>query len=61
MDCAQAQELITALVDDELSGSERAAIEEHLKQCSSCRFARAQELALKTEVQRGRDRLKSAS
>ncbi|MGH7766381.1 MAG: anti-sigma factor family protein, partial [Candidatus Binatia bacterium] len=52
MDCAQAQELTTALVDDELSGPERAAIEEHIKQCSKCRFAHARELALKTEVQR---------
>jgi hypothetical protein len=38
MKCEEAQELVTALVDDELSSAERASIEEHLKDCSRCRF-----------------------
>jgi predicted anti-sigma-YlaC factor YlaD len=36
MKCEEAAELITALVDNEVSALERAAIEAHLKNCSSC-------------------------
>lgn len=50
MNCEEAQELITALVDDELSGSERASIEGHLRECARCQFAHRQERALKTAV-----------
>lgn len=50
MNCKEAQELITALVDDELSASELASIESHLRECVKCRFAHRQERALKTAV-----------
>lgn len=36
MKCEQAEELISALVDDELTGPERAEVEIHLKACPSC-------------------------
>jgi anti-sigma factor (TIGR02949 family) len=50
MTCDQAQELITALVDNELSASERAAIEGHLKECSNCRSVYTMEAVLKERV-----------
>jgi anti-sigma factor RsiW len=50
MKCAEAEELITGLVDDELSGSERASIEGHLKDCPRCQFVYDQEKALKRAV-----------
>jgi anti-sigma factor RsiW len=50
MKCEEAQELITALVDDELSDSELASIESHLRECARCQFAHRQEQALKTAV-----------
>lgn len=50
MNCEEAQELITALVDQELSGSERSRIESHLKDCPRCQFALKQEQALKRDV-----------
>jgi len=48
--CEEADELITALADDELAGSERASMEEHLRDCSRCQLAYAQEVALKREA-----------
>jgi anti-sigma factor RsiW len=50
MKCEDAQELITALVDHELTGPERASIEEHLSGCSSCQIIYSRELALKDAV-----------
>jgi hypothetical protein len=50
MKCEEAQELITALVDEELSDLERTAIEAHLRDCPRCRWAYEQEQALKEEI-----------
>jgi anti-sigma factor RsiW len=50
MKCEDAQELITGLVDDELSDWERSSIESHLKDCSRCRWNYEQETALKKAV-----------
>ena len=50
MKCEEAQELITALIDDELSASERASIESHLQECAQCQIAHRQERALKREI-----------
>src|SRR5215467_12970566 len=36
MECEQAEELISALIDDELSDPERPSIEGHLKDCPKC-------------------------
>ena len=47
MKCEAAQDLITALVDHELTGPERTAIEGHLEGCSSCQFIYSRQLALK--------------
>lgn len=52
MKCEEAQELITALVDRELSGPERSSIEKHLEDCPRCHFIYQQELNLKADVQR---------
>src|SRR3970040_630202 len=56
MNCEQAQEWITALVDNELSAEERAAIEGHRRACRQCQEAHEQERAIKQQV-----RLASAS
>jgi anti-sigma factor (TIGR02949 family) len=48
--CNEAQELITALVDGELSAGERLAIEAHLKTCGSCRQAYSRENLLKQQI-----------
>jgi len=50
MTCDQAQELITALVDNELSVPERALIEGHLKECANCRSVYTMEAVLKKKV-----------
>jgi anti-sigma factor RsiW len=50
MKCEEAGELVTALVDNQLSALERAAIEAHLKNCSSCELLYRQHLALKSEI-----------
>ena len=50
MKCEEAQELITALIDNELSDAERSSIESHLKECMRCQFVHRQEQALKREV-----------
>ena len=52
MNCEEAQEWITALVDNELSGLERGTIEEHLRACTQCRQAFARELRIKEEIHR---------
>jgi anti-sigma factor RsiW len=51
MRCEEAQELITARVDNEIDGDSRIAIDEHLRSCSDCSRAFAQESLLKRRVQ----------
>lgn len=50
MTCEEAQELITALIDNELSDSERFSTESHLQDCVRCQFAHRQEQALKRAI-----------
>ncbi|MDH3446195.1 MAG: zf-HC2 domain-containing protein [Deltaproteobacteria bacterium] len=50
MQCENAQELITALVDNELTLEERGAIEGHLGECGKCRWHREQESLLKQQI-----------
>ena len=50
MRCEEAQELITALVDKELAGAEKLAVEDHLRACSKCQLIYREEQALKTKV-----------
>jgi anti-sigma factor RsiW len=52
MNCEEAQEWITALVDNELSGVERLTVEEHLKSCLQCQQAFAREFRIKEEIYR---------
>ena len=37
MNCAKAVPLLSALADNEVSPAERAAVEEHLRECPDCR------------------------
>lgn len=50
MRCDEAQELITARVDNELDVESRAAIDAHLKSCSECTRACEQESILKRRI-----------
>jgi anti-sigma factor RsiW len=50
MRCEEAQELITALVDNELSQKERQSIETHLTECQRCQFIYKEEEALKRQI-----------
>ena len=50
MNCEQAQEWISALVDNELSAQERVAIEEHIGACRHCQQAYDQERVIKQQV-----------
>lgn len=50
MRCEEAQELITGLVDNELSHQDRNSIESHLKDCLRCQFIYREGQALKREV-----------
>lgn len=50
MRCDEAQELITARVDNELGVDERAAIDAHLKICAECARAFEQESILKRRI-----------
>jgi anti-sigma factor RsiW len=50
MRCDEAQELITARVDNELSADERVAIDAHLKTCADCTRAFEQESVLKRQL-----------
>jgi anti-sigma factor RsiW len=52
MNCDEAQEWITALIDNELSAQERVAIEEHLANCSPCQQLCAQERRIKLEIRK---------
>jgi len=51
MRCEEAQELITARVDNELGADERVAIDAHLKICADCALALEQESVLKRQIQ----------
>ncbi|HWP60482.1 MAG TPA: zf-HC2 domain-containing protein [Candidatus Acidoferrales bacterium] len=51
MECQDAQELITGLVDGELSREELSAVQAHLAGCSRCQWVYAEEQALKRELQ----------
>ena len=44
MKCDEAEELITALVDKQVSDQERSSIESHLKDCQRCQFIYGQEI-----------------
>src|SRR5918994_2827176 len=57
INCEQAQELITALVDQELDQAERSALEAHLEECSGCRLAFEEELALKRKIRQAGERM----
>jgi hypothetical protein len=57
MNCAQAQELITALVDNELDPGVRPALEAHIDECSGCRLGFEEELALKRKVRVAGERM----
>lgn len=50
MNCREAEELITALVDNELSDLERYSVESHLKSCLRCQYVHRQEQELKRQV-----------
>jgi hypothetical protein len=50
MRCEEAQELITARVDNELGADERAAIDAHLTSCAECALAFEQESVLKRRI-----------
>ncbi len=50
MTCKEAEELITALVDNELNDLERQAIESHLKHCLNCQYVFEQEKELKKQI-----------
>ena len=59
MICDEAQELITALVDEELVDPERVALETHLQQCARCQIALEEERALKTAIGAAGDRVRA--
>jgi len=50
MRCDEAQELITGLIDSELSSAERSTIEEHLRGCPNCRLGYRNERDLKQQL-----------
>ncbi len=54
MHCDQAQELITAHLDNELDADEQGDIEAHLHACEHCRRAHAAESRLKQQIQLAR-------
>lgn len=61
MTCEEAQELITALVDQELNASEERALEAHLRECSTCSRVAEEERRIK-QLLRGRaERLSAPS
>ncbi len=50
MTCKEAEELITALVDNELNDLERQATDSHLKNCLNCQYVYEQEKELKKQL-----------
>lgn len=61
MNCDEAQELITALVDREMLDPERGSLEFHLQECPSCRFAVEQEQLLKQTIRGCAERMRAPS
>jgi anti-sigma factor (TIGR02949 family) len=59
MTCQEAQELITALVDRELVGSERGLLESHLQDCPSCRLAVEHERLVKQTLRERAERIQA--
>ena len=59
MTCDEAQEWITALVDEELLGPERSLLEAHLQACDGCRHALQEERALKHTIRGAGDRIRA--
>ena len=57
MNCEEAQESITALVDQELDQGERSSLEAHMDECSGCRLAFEDELALKRNIRQTGERM----
>jgi anti-sigma factor RsiW len=57
MNCEEAQELITALVDQQLDHGERSGLEAHMGECSGCRLAFEEELALKRKIRQAGERM----
>jgi anti-sigma factor (TIGR02949 family) len=57
MNCDEAQESITALVDQELDHAERSVLESHMGECSGCRLAFEEELALKRSIRQTGERM----
>ena len=57
MNCEEAQQLITALVDNELDREPRSGLEAHLDDCSGCRLAFEEELALKRKIRQAGERM----
>ncbi len=54
MQCDQAQELITAQLDNELGAAEQRALDAHLQSCEQCQHAYAAERRLKQQIQLAR-------
>lgn len=50
MKCEEVQELITALVDEEIPEAERLSLQGHLHDCPRCQLAYRQEQVLKREI-----------
>jgi anti-sigma factor RsiW len=50
MRCDEAQELITGLIDAELSATERVAVDGHLAECRDCKTQFEREAALKRDM-----------
>jgi anti-sigma factor RsiW len=50
MSCEEARELITGLVDNELSQKERQFLETHLRECPRCQFIYREEGTLKRQI-----------
>ena len=50
MRCEEAEELITALIDGELTAVERGPLEDHLAGCNACELQREREAALKQSL-----------
>ncbi|MGH7825761.1 MAG: anti-sigma factor family protein [Candidatus Binatia bacterium] len=57
MTCDEAQELITALADNEFGDPERHLLEIHLRQCAGCRLAVDEERSLKKATRSAADSL----
>jgi anti-sigma factor RsiW len=59
MICEEAQELITARVDQELDHTELSLLEAHLKECAGCRIAFEEERALKHDIRAAAERVRA--